>query len=94
MKRNEVIKIAKKLTKHIDNKPYVRVREIDGTWYMVLTTVNENSFIKTVYQINGVGQTIYLGHQLNDVITLPFKQDVSIDQLNRIIWLVMETEVI
>lgn len=94
MTKKEVIKIAKKLTKHIKNKPYIRIKEINNAWYMVLTTVDDNSVVKTVYQINGVGQTIYLGHQVNDVVTLPFKQDVSIDELNKILWLTMETDVI
>lgn len=94
MTKKEVIKIAKKLTKHIQNKPYIRIKEINNAWYMVLTTVDDNSVVKTVYQINGVGQTIYLGHQVNDVVTLPFKRDVSIDELNKILWLTMETDVI
>lgn len=94
MTRKEVIKIAKKLTKYIQNKPYIRIKEINNAWYMVLTTVDDNSVVKTVYQINGVGQTIYLGHQVNDIVTLPFKQDVSIDELNKILWLTMETDVV
>lgn len=92
MNEKQVQHLVKETIRFIGNDVYPRIKQINSSWYLVLTKVSDN-IMKTVYRLNeNTMQFDYLGFQYDDALNRTYPNGVDFNTFNDILWQVMETK--
>ena len=92
MDEKQVQCLVKETIRFMGNNVYPRIKQINSSWYLVLTKVND-IVTKSVYKLNVNTMLFdYLGFQSNDALDRTYPNGIDFDTFNDILWQVMETK--
>lgn len=92
MNEKQVQHLVKETIRFMGNDVHPRIKQINSSWYLVLTKVSDN-IIKAVYRLNeNTMFFVCLGFQYDDALDRTYLNRIAFDKFNDILWQVMETK--